>query len=62
MDNIFKRFLIEPRSGGKYSYSCWLVVYDRETEKYIKDEGSRLKYKTFDDSDEVFKYLKKHYY
>ena len=52
------QFVIEPRaaSGGGYSTTCWLVVKDKKTNKYIKDSGGRA-YRTFGNSDEIRKYF-----
>ena len=57
---MIDRFLIEARSG-KYTANGWLVVLDKETDEYIKEEGSKRKYKTFYDSDEIYEYIAAHY-
>ena len=62
------RFVIEPRygtvpEGPFYHTQTWLVVYDKQNEKYVTDPNSKSKnkYMRFENSDEILKYLKKQY-
>lgn len=58
MEELLKRYTIEPRGGGMYSYKCWLVLYDNESQNYIKEPGKKG-YKRFKDSNEIIKWYEK---
>lgn len=54
------RFRIEPRNEYQNPSEKWLVVYDKETGKYLQRknrESTRSYYIRFKDSDEIWEYL-----
>lgn len=54
VEDIFKRYVIEPRMSRFQNVDTWLVVYDSLTGKYLMDGRS---YKRFANSKEVIAYL-----
>ena len=53
------RYLIEPRADYMYSHGKWLVVYDKQADRYLTEPGSRG-YARFSDSDEIEEFLHGH--
>ena len=56
------KYVIEPRSvsRGGYSSRCWLVVKNKETDRYVTEDGSSREYKKFRNSDEIKEYFETH--
>lgn len=58
VEDIFKRYVIEPRMSRFQNVGAWLVVYDSLTGKYLLDGSSYGRsYKRFANSNEVIAYL-----
>ena len=55
--NVLDLFIIEPRAGYYQCSKSWLVVKDKTTGEYLT-EGPNKKMITFQNSEDVVKYLK----
>ena len=53
------RFRIEPRADYMFGHDKWLVVYDKQADRYLTEPGSRG-YARFNDSDEIGEFLHRH--
>ena len=54
---ILTRFVIESRGSWRDRAASHLVVYDRTTKDYLRDEGGRA-FRHFKNSDEVYTFLR----
>ena len=59
MNNFFERYRIEPRCEYVLKSRSWLVVYDKKQETYVKETGSKTKYRRFKNSDEINQWYEK---